>query len=305
MRFVAVVAAFWLASCGTLPPVFDGPDAPHFDPRLTVPPRADGKKRIGFALSGGGTRGFAHIGVLMVLEAEGIKPDVIVGSSVGSIIGALFTAGYSALEMEEIALRLSAADVVELGALFNRGMLSGSGIQSYVKARLDDKARPHLIEKLATADGKPRFGAMLTAQKDGSAVLINAGDVSAATRASAAIPGRILPVVIRGETYIDGDEASPLPMNAARTLGADIVIGINVSAFAADAPAGAPKVWIERDIARQKLADAQVRAGDIVIHPRTQYYTNFSIAYRKQLIAAGEATARAALPQIRAALQTK
>ena len=302
MRLLAPVAALLLASCSAVAPVFDGPDAPRFEASLTAPPRADGKKRIGFALSGGGTRGFAHIGVLKVLEAEGITPDVIVGSSVGAIIGALFAAGYSATEMEEIALRLTATDVIEIGALFNRGVLSGAAIQHYVETRLNDKQRPPLMEQLARTGGKPRLGVMLTAQKSGTATLVNAGNTAVAARASAAIPGRILPVVIRGETYIDGDEASPLPMNAARTLGADVVIGINVSAFAADAPAGAPQRWIERDIARQKLADSEVRASDIVIHPRTQYYTNFSIAYRQTLIATGEAAARAALPQIRAAL---
>ena len=287
-----------LSGCSATSPIFDGPTAPDFDPTAKLTPASAGvRPRLGLALSGGGTRGFAHIGVLKVLEREGIRPDVIVGSSVGAVIGALVAAGFSALELEERALKLAATDVIEVGTVFNGGIVPGDALQRFIAERLGEKAGV-LMERWSV-----RFAAVVT-RADGSTHVFNRGDASMAARASAAIPGRFLPVFIRGQAYVDGDESSPLPLRAAHAMGAHNVLGINVSAYIEDTPTGAPSSWTSRELKRKQLADAERTPRDLVIHPRTPYLTGFSIDYRKQLIAIAEETTQRMLPQIRAHIAT-
>jgi NTE family protein len=188
------------------------------------------RPQVALVLGSGGPRGFAHIGVLKVLEEAGVRPDLIVGSSVGSMVGALYAYGMSAADLERLAYQINVMEFFELSML--RGNLaSGVAVQTYVNARVHDAPIESLRTPLAVA---------ATRISDGKLVLFNHGDTGLAVRASGASPGQFEPVRIGSDFYVDGDEASPVPIHAARMLGAKVVIAVDVSAYLKDTPPSAP-----------------------------------------------------------------
>ena len=147
-----------------------------------------------------------------------------------------------------------------------------------------------------------RFAVTATRVSDNSLVLFNRGDTGLAVRASSASPGQFEPVRIGNETYVDGDEVSPVPIRAARRLGARIVIAVDVSAYAESTPPGVPQEWIDKDARRARQVAAQAGEADILLHPDIGYYAGHDASYRRRVIAAAEAYTREHLPAIRAAL---
>jgi NTE family protein len=248
--------------------------------------------RVALVLGSGGPRGFAHIGVLKALEDSGIHPDLIVGSSVGSMVGALYAAGLSAREIERLAFELNVLEFFEFKVL-GGGLASGGSIQNYVNARVHGKP----IEQL-----KIPFVAAATRVSDGKLALFNRGDTGLAVRASGASPGQFEPVRIGAETYVDGDEASPVPIRAARALGAKVVIAVDVSAYAEDTPKSAQREWVVKDERRARQVAAEAPEADIVLHPNIGYYAGHTEAYRRNVIGIAERVTREKLPAIRAAL---
>jgi NTE family protein len=248
--------------------------------------------RVALVLGSGGPRGFAHIGVLKALEDSGIHPDLIVGSSVGSMVGALYAAGLSAREIERLAYELNVLEFFEFKVL-GGGLASGGSIQSYVNARVRGKP----IEQLKIA-----FAAAATRVSDGKLALFNRGDTGLAVRASGASPGQFEPVRIGTETYVDGDEASPVPIRAARALGAKVVIAVDVSAYAEDTPQSAQREWVVKDERRARQVAAEAPDADIVLHPNIGYYAGHTEAYRRNVIGIAERVTRERLPAIHAAL---
>jgi len=288
-RAFVVALALSLHSCIGLSNI--GSDAaPHF-----VPPAADAPRpAIALVLGGGGPRGFAHIGVIKVLEANGIEPDLIVGASIGALIGALYADGFRAADLERMALRLNVLDLIDFD-LFAR-KARGYAIQQFVRSRVD--YRP--IERL-----KKGFAATATHKASGALQIFNRGDTGVAVRASSANPYSFIPVTIAGEEFIDGDEASPVPIRAARALGAKVVIAVDVSAYVERAPPEAKPGWIARDFKRKRLVEAEAKDADVLIHPDLGYYADIRTEYRVRSIARAEAATRAVLPEIRAAIAAK
>ncbi len=133
-------------------------------------------------------------------------------------------------------------------------------------------------------------------------VLFNRGDTGLAVRASGASPGQFEPVRIGSDMYVDGDEESPVPIRAARRLGAKVVIAVDVSAYVADTPPGVPEQWREKDARRARQVESEAPAADILIHPDIGYYAGHDEAYRHRVIAIAERVAREKLPEIRAVL---
>jgi NTE family protein len=246
--------------------------------------------RIALVLGSGGPRGFAHIGVLKVLEENGIKPDLIIGSSVGSMVGALYASGMSAAQLEKLAHEINVMEFFfELGVL--RGQpASGMAVQGYVNGKLDGRT----IEQLRTP-----FAAAATRVSDGRLALFNRGDTGLAVRASGASPGQFAPVKIGNETYVDGDEAAPVPILAARALGAKFVIAVDVSAYAEDTPPGMPQDWIVKDERRAKQVAAEAPAADVLLHPNIGYYAGHDEKYRRRVMEAAERFTRAQMPKVR------
>ena len=290
-RAVAIgVVLSLLAACGGEGD-YRAADAPRF-----VAPPADGPRpRIAYVLGSGGPRGFAHIGALKVLESEGIKPDIIVGASVGAMIGALYASGHSAAAIEQIALNLNVLNLVDVTTLLGGGGKVGSGnLGRFVNSHVDD--RP--IEQFPI-----RFGAVAVDAATAKLTVFNHGNAGMAVRASSAIPGRFDPVRITGVDYIDGDEYTPLPIRVAREFGAQIVIAINVSEHMEDTPAGVPQDWVTKGWRRARAVEAEAPFADVVIHPNTGYYTDVRYEYRVRSIATAEAATKKLLPQIRAAIR--
>ena len=292
LRWIALV----LAGCATQPPPERiGPD-PRFVPPSTYETRSS---PVALVLSGGAARGFAHVGVLKVLEAHGLRPDIVVGSSAGSIVGALYASGLSAAQVEEAVAELGMGTFNDW-ALPGLGFLPGAmGLVKGGKLRrfIDDRVAHHPIEKFPI-----RFAAVATDLRDGSVEIFNAGDAGLAVLASSAVPGIIAPVEIGGRVYADGQVSSPLPVEAARRLGASAVIAVDVLYPPTDAaPRTAVGVLFQSFIvSSHRLKLFERSQADLVLAPelpRTSGQMGFRD--RERLIAAGETSAEASIEQIR------
>ena len=278
-----LLAALLAAGCGThVPPE----RVPSFEPWAPPP-------QVALVLGSGGPRGFAHVGVLKVLEGEGIRPDVIVGSSVGAMVGALYASGVTAAEVERIALDLDLKSLfIDWNALRAKP-LTGAALQGFV----NDHVRGRPMETWPI-----RFVATATRLPERRLELFNRGDAGLAVRASSALPPQFEPVRIGEAAYVDADEVSPVPMRAARALGAKVVIAVDVSAHVHTTPPGVPREWVEKDERRARQVRAEQPAADLLLHPDIGYYAGTSEDYRRRVIAIAEAYTRERLPAIRAAL---
>lgn len=263
---------------GAPPPRYVAPSGP--------PPR------IALVLGSGGPRGFAHIGVLKVLDEMGVHPDLIVGSSVGAMVGVLYAAGYDARALERIATGMNMLDFYELRQLFRlRG--TGRPVEDFVNGKVGGRT----LEQLRIP-----VGVAVTRLGDHRLVIFDRGDAGLAVRASAADPDNFEPVQIGGELYADGDELSPVPIRAARAWGAQVVIAVDVSAYASTTPPGVPQKWIDKDARRARQVAEEAPQADVLLHPDIGYYAGVSEEYRKRVIAAAESYTRAHMAQIRAAI---
>lgn len=283
----SLLLAVFLAGCAGGVAEFNGPDAPQF---AAYSP--DWRPRVALVLGGGGPRGFAQVGVLKVLEANGIEPDLVVGASVGSLIGALYANGLSAAEIEKIALDIDPKRFIGVSSSGFTG--DGNALEAFVREHTNGKPLEGLRRKLAVTAAR---------REDNAIVVFTRGNTGAAVRASSATPGRFAPVRIRGVEYHDGDEAQPVPIRVARDLGAEIVIAVDVSAYLERTPAEAPESWRVRDRKRTALIQQERPLADVFIHPDLNYYASISEAYRLMCIRRGEDAARAALPKIRESMR--
>ncbi|MBM3345977.1 MAG: patatin-like phospholipase family protein [Betaproteobacteria bacterium] len=291
MRLLACGATLVVASAGGCATV--GVEFPHLAEPTQAParPAVAGRPKVALALGSGGTRGFAHVGVIKALEAAGIRPDLIVGTSAGSVVSALYAAGYDSRELEALDVEpLSLLDI----ALLDGGKVRGLALQSFINRRLEGRA----IEAL------PReFAAVATRASDGAMTIFNRGNARLAVRASSAMRWRFIWPVIAGETYIDGVDASPVPIRAARRLGADVVIAVNV--IVRRDRMNENTRWRGYYEYRLRMIDEEARDADVVIHPDTGESAGLSADYRRQVIAAAEAATREQLGRIKAAIAAK
>ena len=198
----------------------------------------------------------------------------------------------SAAEIEKLAYSLNSLELFELKTLFGRPA-TGSKVQDFVNKHLQGR----VIEELPVA-----FAAAATRVRDSSLALFNRGDTGIAVRASAASPGEFEPVRISGEAYVDGDVASPVPIRAARRMGARVVIAVDVSAYVQKTPAGVPAAWVEKDVRRAKQIAAEAPEADVLIHPDIGYYAGHDEAYRRRVIEIAYRAARERVPAVLAAV---
>ncbi|MBL8520743.1 MAG: patatin-like phospholipase family protein [Betaproteobacteria bacterium] len=283
---LAVALLGLLAGCAGGIAEYSGPDAPHFQPYP-----AEHKPRVALVLGAGGPRGFAHVGVLKVLEEHGIEADLVVGASVGAMLGTLYAHRVPAAEMERIALELDPTRFIGVSSSGLTG--NGNAVEQFIFDHTHGRALDMFARKLAVTAAR---------RGDRALTVFNRGLTGAAVRASAATPRQFSPVRIRGVEYVDGDEAEPVPIKVARDLGAAVVIAVDVSAHVSAIPPTAPAEWTVRDRARAAKVSAQSAFADVLIHPDLGYYADIREPYRRMCISRGEAAARAALPRIREAL---
>lgn len=279
--------------------VFGCASPPREQPRETLPqqPKAEAKPvspKIALVLGGGAARGFAHVGVIKVLEANGIRPDIVVGVSVGSLVGALYAGGYAAADLERAALTLDES-VLGDWTLPDRGIFKGEALQDFVNRAV--QYRP--LEKLNRA-----FAVVATDLQSGEQVVFRRGNTGMAVRALSSVPGVFQPVRINGREYVDGGLTGPVPVRVARRLGADVVIAVDVSARPKDGRTGGLLEVLLQTFAimGQAIAANELAEADVVIRPDTSQLTAIGFEQRGLAIREGERAARAALPQIRARL---
>ncbi len=279
------------------PPVAETPVL-QSPPAEVLPPK---KIKIGLALGGGAARGFAHIGVIKALEAQGIYPDIVVGTSAGSVVGALYAAGNTGFQLQKLAMEMDEASISDWAVpLFrkNTGVLKGEALQSYVNKAVNNLP----MEKL-----KIPFGAVATDLKDGKPILFQRGNTGMAVRASSAVPGVFQPVTINGHTYVDGGLVAPVPVRFARDMGADFVIAVNISTQAdVQATVSSLDVIMQTfSIMGQRINDYELRDADIVITPPLGKMASNDFNGRNQAVLAGEQAAAAVMAQIKQKLEAK
>ena len=253
------------------------------------------KPRVGIALGGGAAKGFAHIGVIKMLEANGFQPVVVSGTSAGSVVGALYASGMDPFRLQERAVALDEASIRDV-RLFSGGLVQGLKLQDYVNQSVDN--RP--IERMR----KP-FAAVATQLETGERTVFVRGNTGQAVRASSSVPGVFEPVTIGKFQYVDGGVVSPVPVDAARQLGADFVIAVDISSKASGKRPDGMLGIVNQSIAimGQKLGEQELARADVVIRPNVLDYGSADFTRRNQAILEGEKAALAALPQIRAGVQ--
>ena len=247
------------------------------------------RPKIAVVLGSGGPRGYAHIGVIKVLEQAGIVPDLIVGTSVGALIGSFWASGISASAIDAKSREGGPLTIFDLSPFADRGWIRGQRLQDYVNAELGVA----VFEKLP----KPMI-VNATRRDDKVPVYFSSGNIGVAVRASSAIPKVISPVGIHGIEYEDGDATLPVAVNAARAAGAQFVIAVDVSAYPNSAPPGTPADWLASDAKRRAKIDPELAAADFLIHPDLGYVASPRRAYFDMCIEVGEATARQRLPSL-------
>lgn len=288
-RLCPAVVVLAIAGCAGVPP-----PPPAHPPRSepTVPIARTDRPVIAFVLGSGGARGFAHAGALRVLDEAGIRADMVVGTSAGSLAGALYAGGIRGDALVDTALAVQRRQLVDF-VFPNRGFIEGDKLQSYI----DGALRGRLIEELDLP-----FVAVATELGTGRLVAFNRGDVGMAVRASCSVPAIFQPTPIGGREYIDGGLVSPVPVRIARSMGATLVIAIDVSRQPAEqGDLGSTAAMLNHAfvVMEHALAQEETRLADIVIRPDLAGVPATDLAARGRAIAAGEEAARAALPQIR------
>jgi len=279
-----------LSACSTAP-VATPPQTASAAKEATPVSKPVVHPKVALVLGGGAARGFAHVGVIKVLEAQGINPDIVVGTSAGSVVGVLYAAGYSGFDLQKIALKMDEDTVGDWGWP-NRGFIKGEALQDFINKA--EQNQP--IEKLR----KP-FAAVATDLHSGEMVVFRRGNAGQAVRASSSVPGVFQPVTINGNTYVDGGLSSPVPVRAARDLGADVVIAVDISAKPQNAKVvSSTDILLQtfaimgQSISRRELAEA-----DVVIRPNTLGFGPADFDKKHEAIMEGEKAAQALIPLIR------
>jgi len=290
----AIVLALSLAACTSLPPPLEHPPSAE---ALVLTRKAD-RPLIAFVLGGGGARGFAHAGVLKVLDDAGIRADLVVGTSAGSLVGALYAGGIRNDELLETALAVQRDELVDF-VFPHRGFIEGNRLQTYI----DKALKGRLIEQLDIP-----FVAVATELATGKLVAFTRGDTGMAVRASCSVPVIFQPTAIRGSEYVDGGLVSPVPVKVARESGADLVIAVDVSRQPDEhKELGSTAAMLSHAfvVMEHALAQEESKLADVVIRPNLAKVRATDLAARGQAIAAGEEAARAALPQIRSLIAAR
>lgn len=288
---IATRPAYLLAAC-LLSACASAPDARA---PINVVASTPAPVKVGIALGGGAAKGFAHIGVIKMLEANGIQPVVVSGTSAGSVVGALYASGMDAFAMQENAFALDESKIRDV-SLFSGGVMKGQKLQDYVNQLVG--GRP--IEKLH----KP-FAAVATKLETGERTVFVRGNTGQAVRASSSIPGVFEAVAIGKAHYIDGGVTSPVPVDAARQLGAEFVIAVDISSKAdgiASSTSMLGNINQSIRIMGQKLGALELQRADIVIRPKVNDIGPVDFEQKNRAILEGERAALAALPQIKARL---
>jgi NTE family protein len=295
--WIKIAGVALLSGCSLLPTQTEAP--PVAPPVVTPAPVLEPVRRpprLGLVLGGGAARGFAHVGVIQELEREGIRPDLVVGTSAGSLVAALYASGMDAAALERAALSMDEATLTDWTLpIVSRGMLRGDALARYVRQAVGGR----LIQDMALP-----LGVLATDLGSGQGVLFRRGDAAQAVRASSAVPGVFAPVLITGREYVDGGLVAPVPVGQARAMGAELVLAVDISADPQgnDARGMLGLLLQTTAIMGQSINRFELATAEVVVRPALSGVGSADFAARQRSIAAGRAAMVLAMPRLKAEL---
>ena len=303
-QWVAAILVLLSLSACTAPKEPSQVAPPIASPAPTLTP-ARPPAKIAIALGGGAARGFAHVGVIKALEAQGISPTIVVGTSVGSVVGVLYAAGLSGFQIQELSMSMEESQVLDGSGFYRciaetvvsdkRGCIKGQALQDFINKNINN--RP--IEKL----GKT-FAAVATNLRTGEIAVFRTGIAGLAVRASSSVPVVFQPVTINGQDYVDGGLVAPVPVSVARNMGADFVIAVDISDRPQDrSTTGISDILFQTfAIFGQTINRHEQSSADIVIRPVTSGLPSIDASGRNKAVLEGEKAVAAILPELKAKL---
>ena len=280
----ALLCAALLAGCATRTV------SPVVKPAERVP------LKIGLALGGGAARGFAHVGVIAVLEEAGLKPQFVVGTSAGSLVAAIYASGKTSAQLQQTALNMEEVAITDwMLPIFGRGMFRGDALAKVV----NELVAGRLIENMSIP-----LGIVATDLHSGQAVLFQRGDTGLAVRASSAVPAVFVPVRINGREYVDGGLVSPVPVRFARQMGADVVVAVDISSPPeANSASDTLQILLQTfSIMGKSINQYELKEADLVVRPSLAGLKSADFSSRQRAIDAGRVAMLAALPALKARL---
>jgi len=289
-----------LAACQTASPLAPTPAitaAPPPPPEPPVPKPPPRPPRIGLALGGGAARGFAHIGVIQVLEENGIRPDLVAGTSAGSLVAALYAAGKSGAELGALGEKMDETAFTDW-SYPGRGLIRGEALAKYVREQTGGRR----IEQM-----RMPLGIVATDLDSGEPILFQLGDPGVAVRASSAVPAMFQPVRIGTREYVDGGLVAPVPVHFARQMGADLVIAVDISAAPdGNATGDAMRMLLQTfAIMGRSINNFELRDADVLLRPKLSHVSGADFAARKRSLQAGRDAAQAQLALLRERIAAK
>ena len=291
-----------LGGCASAPPVAaPAPpvtQAPLLSPASAPPPAPLPRRpRVGLALGGGAARGFAHIGVIQALEENGLAPDLVAGTSAGSLVAALYASGKSGAELAVLADAMDETAFADW-SYPGRGLIRGEALARFVR----NKTGGRMIEQMRIP-----LGIAATDLDSGLGVLFRRGDTGTAVRASSAVPAVFQPVRIGQHEYVDGGLSAPIPVHHALAMGAEFVIAIDISAVPeGNATGDAARVLLQSfAIMGRTIKTYELKDADLVLQPSLAGVSGADFTTRRQSIRAGREIALAHLAELRGRLLAK
>ena len=256
------------------------------------------KPVLALALGGGAARGFAHVGALQALDAAGIRPAIVVGTSAGSVVGAIYASGLRGDALRQAAEKVEQTSITDWQLpLLNRGVLRGVSLERFINEQVGNRN----IQSMPM-----RLGIVATDLQSGEGILFRSGNTGQAVRASSAVPGVFEPVRIGTRDYVDGGLVAPVPVLYARQMGADVVVAIDISSKPGDAATtGQLQVLMQTfTIMGKTISKFELTQADVVLRPQLAGMSSADFSNRQKSIEAGRAAMQQALPKIRAVLET-
>lgn len=296
---LAIVLAGALAGCAQAPVAVPPVPVPVVAAPDVVPPAPKRPPRIGLALGGGAARGFAHVGVIQVLEEAGIRPSFVAGTSAGSLVAAIYASGKTGAELQQIAQTMDEVAITDWTLpIFSRGMFRGEALARYVNTQVGGR----LIESFPIP-----LGIVATDLKSGQSVLFQRGDTGAAVRASSAVPAVFQPVKIGDREYVDGGLVAPVPVRFARQMGAELVIAVDISSSPETNPAGDTlQILLQTFAIMGKSINAfELRDADVVVRPSQAGISSTDFSARRRAIESGRQAMQQLLPALKAAIEAR
>lgn len=287
MGVVLMACGLWLSGCTSVGPT--RPDASGVSPvsaeRRTV--------HLGLALGGGAARGFAHVGVIQVLEEAGLQPSHVTGTSAGSLVAALYASGKSSSELTRLAESMQEAEITDwMLPILNRGALRGEALAKYVNTQVGGKN----LEQM-----KIPLGIVATDLRTGESITFRRGNTGAAVRASSAVPAVFQPVRIGDREYVDGGLVAPVPVRQARDMGANFVIAVDISSDPEGNPSGDTFQILMQTFAimGKSINTLALKDADFVVRPALSGVKSADFGARRRSIEAGRAAMLAQLPRLK------